>query len=176
MTRRILWAAIAAGLAFSGCSPQTPPPGKKAEAPAPQALVTAATPDASGKKKHKPTKNCSTTSGKCEITLTVTSCTPDGVTLDHEVLGIMTGSRDVNIDWVIATAGYDFHKSDGVKFKGDDWQKEFDQPTGNKNKFRWRDRNNSGGLPDREYEYSVTVTKDDGSPCTTKDPVIVNDH
>ncbi|HEY2630386.1 MAG TPA: hypothetical protein VGI57_14745 [Usitatibacter sp.] len=180
MIRKMLWILLAAGFAFGGCSAESPPPAeKKSEAPQPLTVAQAqppATPAApAAKPKRKPTKNCSTSSGKCELTITVTSCTPAGVTIDHEILGIVTGTKDINIDWVIATNGYDFHKSDGIKFKGDDWRKEFDQATGNKNKFRWRDRNNAGGQPLREYEYSITVVKSDGSPCTTKDPVVIND-
>lgn len=180
MMKRILAAVALASIA--ACSAETPPPAaKKSESPpaAPQQLAQApaapapATPAAPLKK--KPTKSCNTKSGKCELTITVAACTPDGITIDHNVLGIELGSRDVNIDWVIATDGYDFHKQDGVKFKGSDWNKEFDQPTGNKNKFRWRDRNNAGGPPAREYEYSITVVKTGGATCATKDPTIVND-
>jgi hypothetical protein len=90
------------------------------------------------------------------------------------VLGVRKGSRNVNIDWIIVTKGYQF-KDDGIKFKTDGWQKEFDSPNAKKDHFRWRDLNNAGGADGREYSYGVTIYKDDGSPCTTKDPVVIND-
>jgi hypothetical protein len=122
----------------------------------------------------KPTRTCDEKGVKCDVTVSVAACTPDGITLDHAVLGVAKGSRDVDIRWTIATPGYEFAKKDGVKFKGSDWPKEFDTPEGNKNKYKWRDRNNLG-TGTRSYDYSVTVVKSDGSGCATKDPTVVND-
>jgi hypothetical protein len=122
----------------------------------------------------KTTRTCDEKAVKCDVTVTVASCTPDGITVDYPVLGVAKGSRDVDIRWTIATPGYDFGKG-GVKFKGSDWPKEFDLPEGNRNKFKWRDRNNLATGQERPYDYSVTVVKSDGSACATKDPTIVND-
>jgi hypothetical protein len=127
-----------------------------------------------GPGKKKPTKTCDEKGVKCDVVVSVTSCTPAGIILDHEVLGVATGSRDVEIRWTISTPGYDFAKKDGVKFKTGDWPREFDLPEGNKNKYKWRDRNNLD-TGERSYDYSVTVVKSDGSACATKDPTIVND-
>lgn len=153
--KKALWLAFAAAVILNGCSFE---PWKATWASS----------------KHTPTKTCSDKDPKCELTITVTACTPDGIAIDHDVLGVLTGSRDVKIDWIIATPGYAF-QDDGVHFKTDGWQKEFDQPKAAGNKYRWRDRNNAGGPPAREYSYGITVVKSDGSPCATKDPTVIND-
>jgi hypothetical protein len=132
-------------------------------------------PTAASPLKHPPTKSCNDKDPECKLTITVSSCTPAGIVIDHASLGVLYGSRDVKIDWVITTPGYGF-KDDGIKFKTDGWQKEFDQPKADKNKFRWRDRNNAGGARDRVYSYGITIVKADGSPCATLDPDLVNDH
>jgi hypothetical protein len=132
-------------------------------------------PVAEGGPEKRPTKTCDEKGVKCDVVVSVTSCTPAGITLDHEVLGVAKGSRDVDIRWTISTPGYDFAKKDGIKFKTGDWPKEFDLPEGNKNKYKWRDRNNLDTGTQRSYDYSVTVVKSDGSTCATKDPTIVND-
>ena len=122
----------------------------------------------------RPTKTCDEKSVKCDVVVSVASCTADGITLDHPVLGVAKGSRDVEIRWTISTPGYDFAKKDGIKFKTGDWPREFDLPEGNRNKYKWRDRNNLD-TGTRAYDYSVTVVKSDGSACATKDPTVVND-
>jgi len=129
-----------------------------------------------GERPHlKASKTCDEKGVKCDVVISVASCTPDGITLDHEVLGVAKGSRDVDIRWTIATPGYDFAKKDGVKFKGSDWPREFDLPEGNRNRYKWRDRNNLDTGKERAYDYSVTVVKSDGSACATKDPTVIND-
>jgi hypothetical protein len=154
MTRKALWLALLAAFALDACA---------ADAPKPAPL------------KKPPTKTCSDKDPECKLTITVASCTPDGITIDHDSLGVLYGSRDVKIDWIITTPGYAF-KDDGIKFKTDGWQKEFDQPKANKNTFRWRDRNNMGGARNRVYTYGITIVKADGSACATKDPDLVNDN
>jgi hypothetical protein len=111
---------------------------------------------------------------KCEVSITVTSCTPDGISLDYPVIGVRKGTRKVDIIWTIADSRYEFAKKDGVKFKGSEWPKEFDLPEGNKNRYKWRDLNalDSG---QRSYDYSVTIVNADGSACATKDPTVIND-
>lgn len=175
MSRRKIWIALAGVVAFAGgltlaSSSTVEPPVLLAQAQPPQVPATG------GRVRHKSTKQCSTTTGKCELTVTVTACTPDGITIDHDVLGVLPGTRDIDIDWTITTPGYFFHQDNGIKFKGDEWRKEFDRPRAHRNEFHWRDRNNAGGLLGREYDYSLTITKDDGSPCATKDPTVVNDE
>jgi len=123
----------------------------------------------------RPTKTCDEKGVKCDVVISVASCTPAGIILDHQVLGVAKGSRDVEIRWTISTPGYDFSRKDGVKFKGDDWSKEFDLPDGNKNRYKWRDRNHLDTGAERRYDYSVTVVKSDGSPCATLDPTVIND-
>jgi len=157
MMKKTLWAALAAAFIFNACA---------ADPPKPAGASTL---------KRQPTKHCTDKDPECKLTISVASCTPDGITIDHESLGVLYGSRDVKIDWIITTPGYIF-KDDGIKFKTDGWQKEFDQPKADKNKFRWRDRNNAGGPRDRVYTYGITVFKADGSTCATKDPDLVNDH
>ncbi len=156
MVKKALWLALLAAFAFDGCAAD--PPKSAGASPL----------------KKPPTKNCSDKDPECKLTITVASCTPDGITIDHDALGVLYGSRDVKIDWIITTPGYAF-KDNGIKFKTDGWQKEFDQPKANKNTFRWRDRNNAGGPRNRVYTYSITVVKSDGSPCATKDPDLIND-
>jgi len=111
---------------------------------------------------------------KCEVSITVASCTPAGITFDYPVLGIAKGTKDVDIVWKIATPKYEFAKKDGVAFKGSDWPKEFDLPEGNKNRYKWRDRNNLDAGT-RSYDYGVTILNADGSACATTDPTVVND-
>jgi hypothetical protein len=123
----------------------------------------------------RPTKTCDEMAVKCDVVVSVASCTPGGITLDHQVLGVRKGYRDLELRWTISTPGYDFSRKDGVKFKGDEWPKEFDLPDGNKNRYKWRDRNYLDSGKERRYDYSVTVVKSDGTPCATLDPTIVND-
>jgi hypothetical protein len=123
----------------------------------------------------RPTKTCDEKGVKCDVVISVAACTPDGIILDHEVLGVAKGSRDVEIRWTISTPGYDFAKKDGIKFKSGDWPKEFDLPEGSKNRYKWRDRNSLGTGQERPYDYSVTIVKSDGSACATKDPTVIND-
>jgi hypothetical protein len=122
-----------------------------------------------------PSQTCDEDAVKCDVTVAVTSCTPDGITLNYPVLGVAKGKEYVDIRWTIVTSDYYFAKDIGIKFKGSGWPNEFDQPSGNKNKFRWRDRNYSGTGQPRPYDYSVTIVHKDGSPCATKDPTVVND-
>jgi len=151
--KKAFWPALVASAALIGCAPVTP--------------SIAATTTA------KPTKTCSNADTTCQLNITVTACTPDGISIDNDVLGILKGSRNINIDWVIKTPGYAF-QANGIAFKTDGWQKEFDQPKANKNTFRWRDMN-PGGTAARAFSYGITITKADGSACATKDPTIVND-
>jgi hypothetical protein len=157
MFKKALWLAFATAALLNACAAE--PPKQTAVSPL----------------KKPPTKTCSNKEAECRLTITVASCTPDGITIDHGSLGILYGSRDVKIDWIITTPGYGF-KDDGIKFKTDGWQKEFDQPKAEKSRFSWRDRNNAGGARDRVYSYGITVVKADGSPCATKDPDVINDH
>jgi hypothetical protein len=158
MIKKAHWLALLTAFALAACAADPPK-----------------TAGASPAKHGPPSKTCSDKDPECKLTITVASCTPDGITIDHNSLGVMYGSRDVKIDWIITTPGYAF-KDDGIKFKTDGWQKEFDQPKADKNKFRWRDRNNAGGARDRVYTYGITIVKADGSPCATKDPDVLNDH
>jgi hypothetical protein len=152
MKNRALLSAFTFAFAATGCAMQLPM--------------------AAGGPGKDPTKTCDEKS-KCDVSITVASCTPAGIILEHEVLGVAQGSRDVDIRWTIDTPDYYFAK-DGIKFKTGDWPKEFDQPEGNRNKYKWRDRNNLD-TGKRSYDYSVTIVKSDGSACATKDPTVVND-
>jgi len=178
MKHRALIIALALGAALAGCEKQAPAAAPKrvepvvqapAATPAPPTQV-AANPPASMRHYDK---KCGK-SGKCEVSITVTECSANGIIVDYGVLGVETGSKDVDIRWTIATKGYEFGE-DGIKFKGDAWQKEFDQKSHDKNEYKWRDRNNMGSPPERSYDYTVTIVKSGGAPCASKDPTVVND-
>src|SRR5258708_18785613 len=79
----------------------------------------------------KASKTCDEKAVKCDVVISVASCTPEGITLDHPVLGVANGSRDVDIRWTIATPGYAFAK-DGVKFKVGDCPNDVHLPDGNR--------------------------------------------
>ena len=119
-----------------------------------------------------PTKKCNGSSTKCELTVTVTGCAADGsgIRLDHWVLGVESGNHDVDIKWKLEGNDYEFPEN-AIKFKNGGGG-QFDQPSGNKNNYKWRDKNESGS---GYHDYSVTVVKKGGAPCATKDPTIVND-
>jgi len=177
MKHRALIAALAMGAALAGCEKQAPataaapkPVEPVVQAPAATPAQVAATPPASMRHYDK---KCGK-SGKCEVTITVTECSANGIIVDYGVLGVETGSKDVDIRWTIATADYEFAE-DGIKFKGDAWQKEFDQKSHNKNEYKWRDRNNLGSPTERSYDYTVTIVKKGGAACASKDPTVVND-
>jgi len=182
MKHRALLAVLALGAAVAGCEKQTPAtPAPKAvepvvQAPAPTPAPAAATTQAAANPpasmRHYDRK-CGK-SAKCEVSITVTECSTNGIIVDYGVLGVETGTRDVDIRWTIATAGYEFAE-DGIKFKGDAWQKEFDQKAHNKNEYKWRDRNNMGSPPERSYDYTITIVKKGGAACASKDPTVVND-
>lgn len=177
MKHRALIAALALGTALAGCEKQatTAAPAPAAPQPVVQAPPAAPTQVAAanpGSARHYD-KKCGK-SGKCEVTITVTECTSAGIIVDYGVLGVETGSQDVDIRWTIATSGYEF-SDDGIKWKGDTWSKEFDMKGHNKNEFKWRDRNNLGTPAERSYDYTINIVKKGGTPCASKDPTVVND-
>ena len=156
MNKRALWLAIAA--CFAGATFVT-----QADSPAPPP--------------PPPTKIC-TKAAKCELFVSVKACSANGISIDHMVVGVKDGEKDVDIDWTLDKASegsYEFHKTNGIKPKRPGWEKEFGSAQGNKNTFRWHDRNHLGTPKKRVYEYSITVVKKDGSPCGVLDPIVIND-
>ena len=119
-------------------------------------------------------KKCGGVHGTCTITIHVDKCDPNGVaSYDYDTLYVKVPDQDIvwNLD---PSQDYEFRKDDGIWFKGTDWPKEFDLPSGNKKRFKWHDKNNLGtGV--RTYTYGITILNADGSVCIHTDPIIVND-
>ncbi|HEX4781156.1 MAG TPA: hypothetical protein VH301_10405, partial [Usitatibacter sp.] len=132
MNHRALVIALAMGTALAGCEKQAPAAAPKPVAPVVQAPGPTPAPPAEptqvAQSAAKPAsmrhydKKCGK-SGKCDVSITVTECSANGIIVDYGVLGVETGSKDVDIRWKIATGGYEFAE-DGIKWKGDAWQKE----------------------------------------------------
>lgn len=113
--------------------------------------------------------------GKCEVSITIKDCSPDGIILDYSSVAVERGNTDIDIIWTIATGGYEFAAKDGVKFKESDWAKEFKDGKANKNKYSWHDLNPQGPQQSRVYPYTVTIVKKGGAACASKDPTVIND-
>jgi hypothetical protein len=170
---------LALGLALAGCekkeqeaTPKTATPPQApavAQGPAVAQLPTPA-PVAVPKTDYVCKKN-----GKCEVGITIKECSPKGIVLDYSSVAVERGNTDIDITWTIATDGYEFAATDGVKFKESDWQKEFKDGKANKNKYTWRDLNPQGPQQSRVFPYSVTIVKKGGAACASKDPTVIND-
>lgn len=179
MKNRALWLAPALAFAMGGCETKTPPAPPKpvsapAKSPAPGVgIQTVLDPEAL---RLSVTKKCDEVSVKCDLEVTVASCAADGsgISVDHPRLGVDAKARNVQIRWTIKTAGYKFATDTGIAFKSGTWQDEFHSKAPGGQKYSWEDRNNLATGP-RAYDYSITIVKDDGSPCATKDPTIIND-
>jgi hypothetical protein len=183
MNNRALLSAVALAFAVAGCdskAPATPAAPKPTSAPAQVVQNAAPEPAKAEAKKARgnPTKKCDEKGVKCDVKITVTSCAPDGsgITLDHDVLGVLKNSGEVEIRWTIDTDGFEFDGDNGIVFKpGVDWKKEFDSLKGNKNKFKLQDKNHLGTPAPRDYPYTVNIVKKGGAACASKDPTIIND-
>ena len=165
MNKRALVLATAACFAIIACQSSEP-----------IVVAQAAPPAKSGD--PVPDKKCPK-SDKCELTVTVNSCNPGGISISHYTLGVEVGSGEVDINWSLddeSAKKYEFHKSEGIKFKKGGWEQEFGKAQGNKNKFTWHDRNHLGKPLKRRYDYTIyIVNKKDGSACGSLDPTIIND-
>lgn len=175
MRHRELTAALVMTLLAASCGKEEEKAAAPAKAPSPAVqappVAQVAAPAPAG---LKPDFVCKK-NGKCEVAITVKDCSPDGIVLDYAAIGVERGNSDVDVTWNIATAGYEFALSDGVKFKGGDWQKEFKDGNANKGRYTWRDLNPQGAQQAREFPYSITIVKQGGAACATKDPTVIND-
>jgi len=118
----------------------------------------------------QPTQHCET--GKpCEITVTVIVCAPGGVTLDHDVTGLVRGNGNIPITWKISSTlpGVEFADR-GIEFKGST-SGQFKDVAAGKTQFKWIGVNN---LPGREFPYTVRINRN-GFDCTSIDPSVVNE-
>ena len=118
-----------------------------------------------------PSKECDG-SGPCQLTVTVDNCTPggSGIHVDHEVVGMRKGKNNIDIHWKLQSNQYEF-PAQAIKFTSG----EFDSPDGNKNNYKFRDKNTAGSGTS-PHKYSITVVKTGGAACATKDPIIINDY
>jgi hypothetical protein len=118
-----------------------------------------------------PSKVCNK-GGQCHLNVTVTGCAAGGsqISVDHEVVGMKKDDNDIDIHWKLAGNQYEF-PAQAIQFTS----REFDQPDGNKNNYKVRDRNTKGSGTS-PHKYSITVVKAGGAPCATKDPIIINDY
>ena len=161
MKKRPLWPLLALALAISACTCPEVKTSSVAGTPRPGAPAT--------------DRNCKT-GDSCVVWVDVADCSAKGgTTVDASQLGILTGTHDLDISWVIRTPGYEFTR-EGVAFKNDSYRKEFVHPRRPvPNIYVWTDLNNAGGDPFRTYPYGVAVAKTSGAPCVPLDPTIVND-
>jgi hypothetical protein len=170
---------LALGLALAGCGKKEQEATSKTPAPVTQGPAVAQAPAvaqlpppalAGPRTDYVCKKN-----GKCEVGITIKDCSSKGIILDYSSVAVERGNTDIEITWTIATDGYEFAATDGVKFKESDWQKEFKDGKANKNKYSWHDLNPQGPQQSRVFPYSVTIVKKGGAACATKDPTVIND-
>jgi hypothetical protein len=126
-----------------------------------------AAPAKAGKVRKKPNQVC-THQNKCEVTITATACSKDGIKADPENLGIHARNKNVNIHWTIKTPGYTFKKDkEGIVFK--ESNPEFDDPKWiSDTEYRWRDKN----IGTESWDYGIRIFK--GAQECLLDPSIIN--
>lgn len=163
MTYRALLAATATGLAaLLGC----------AAAPLAQMKTSDTTFKEMSVTFEKAYGSALCTGGPCEVTVTVgDNCR---ITVTPYTLGVpRAAGQNIPIHWRLS--GAKFAATRGVYFKGDVGN-EFDNPRRlSDTQFMWNDKNPQGSPRARPFPYGINVEQN-GKPCPTYDPTVVNDY
>ena len=110
----------------------------------------------------------------CDIDITVSSCSPAGITVPENELHLCKKNGTKTINWNLPPAGPYKFRDDGIDFVSLPNHDDFDPATKAKGslKYSWVDKLNNGG--GRSFKYAIRIQDGSGHPCD-KDPKIIND-
>ena len=173
MTYRALIAAAATGILVLGCT-VTP----SARAPAERGAQTTSEPGFQTKARAFAEEYASVLcSGSCPIRILVRAgC---NFQVMPPTVGVARGNHNVPIHWTIdpsSAGGARFAPTRGIVFKLASSAVEFDgERRVSDTHYMWNDKNPTLHPPARPHPYGINVVQD-GRPCPTFDPTIVNDY
>ena len=110
----------------------------------------------------------------CDLDITVTSCSADGIRLPENDLHLCKRDGPKTINWKLPPGGSYRFRDDGIDFKRLPNTEDFDPATKQKGPFKysWEDKLRNGG--GRSFDYWIRIESSSGQPCD-KDPRITND-